>query len=73
MGADQPDNARRVVAIGAGLALDVMRCTPAEVGAAVERVRREPSFRRAAERMRDEIAALPGPEAAVARLEAIAG
>jgi UDP:flavonoid glycosyltransferase YjiC (YdhE family) len=72
MGADQPDNARRVVAIGAGLELDVMRCTPAEVGAAVERVRREPSFRRAAERMRDEIGALPGPEAAVVRLEAIA-
>jgi UDP:flavonoid glycosyltransferase YjiC (YdhE family) len=73
MGADQPPNAERCVALGVGVALDVMRCTPADVRAAVETVLGDPAFRRAAERMRDEIAALPGPEAAIARLEALAG
>jgi UDP:flavonoid glycosyltransferase YjiC (YdhE family) len=69
MGADQPDNARRVVALGAGVALDVMRCTSADVGAAVEAVLGDAAHRAAAARIRDEIAALPGPEAAVAALE----
>jgi UDP:flavonoid glycosyltransferase YjiC (YdhE family) len=73
MGADQPPNAQRCVALGVGVALDVMRCTPADVRAAVETVLGDPAFRRGAERMRHEIAALPGPEAAIARLEALAG
>jgi UDP:flavonoid glycosyltransferase YjiC (YdhE family) len=71
MGADQPDNARRVVALGAGVALDVMRCTPADVRAAVEHVLAEAAYRAAARRIADEVAALPGPEAAVAALERI--
>jgi UDP:flavonoid glycosyltransferase YjiC (YdhE family) len=71
MGADQPDNARRVVALGAGVALDVVRCTPADVRAAVEAVLGTPAYRAAAERVRDEIAALPGPDAAVEALERI--
>jgi UDP:flavonoid glycosyltransferase YjiC (YdhE family) len=71
MGADQPENARRVVALGAGVALDVVRCTPAEVGAAVEAVLGDPAYRAAAQRVRDEIAALPGPDAAVEALERI--
>jgi MGT family glycosyltransferase len=69
MGADQPDNARRVVALGAGVTLDVVRCTPADVGAAVTAVLGDPSYAAVAHRMRDEIAALPGPDAAVAALE----
>jgi UDP:flavonoid glycosyltransferase YjiC (YdhE family) len=71
MGADQPENAQRVEALGAGVSLDVMRCTPAEVGAAVEAVLGEPAYRAAAARVRDEIAALPGPEAAVDAIERI--
>jgi UDP:flavonoid glycosyltransferase YjiC (YdhE family) len=73
MGADQPLNAERCVALRAGVALDVMRCTPADVRAAVDTVLGEPAYRAAAERMQAEIGALPGPEAAVARLEALAG
>jgi UDP:flavonoid glycosyltransferase YjiC (YdhE family) len=73
MGADQPDNARRVVALGTGVALDVMRCTAADVRAAVERVLAGPMYRAAAGRVRDEIAALPGPDAAVDALEALTG
>jgi UDP:flavonoid glycosyltransferase YjiC (YdhE family) len=71
MGADQPDNARRVVALGTGVVLDVTRCTPADVGAAVEDVLGDPAYRAAARRVRDEIAALPGPEAAVDALEGL--
>jgi UDP:flavonoid glycosyltransferase YjiC (YdhE family) len=73
MGADQPDNARRVVALGTGVALDVMRCTPPDVRAAVERVLADSAYRAAARRVRDEIGALPGPEAAVDALEALTG
>lgn len=72
MGADQPFNAERCVALGAGLVLDVVRCAPADVRAAVERVLADPSYRAAAQRVRDEVAALPGPQAAVAALEALA-
>ena len=73
MGADQPLNAERCVALGAGVVLDVVRCTPADLRAAVERVLADPSYRAAAERVRDEIAALPGAEAAVAALERLVG
>jgi UDP:flavonoid glycosyltransferase YjiC (YdhE family) len=71
MGADQPLNAARARALGVAVALDVMRATPNEVRAAVETVLGDPRYRAAAERVRDEIAALPGPEAAVAALERI--
>ncbi len=69
MGADQPGNARRCVELGLGIALDVTRCTPDEVHAAAAEVLREPGYRLAARRFRDEIAGLPGPEAMVALLE----
>ena len=69
MGADQPLNAARVEALGAGIVLDVPRSTPAEIGAAVRTVLEEPAYRAAAERVRDEARALPGPDHAVALLE----
>jgi UDP:flavonoid glycosyltransferase YjiC (YdhE family) len=72
MGADQPLNAVRCTALGVGLALDAVAATSETVRVAVTTVLAEPSFRRAAERMRDEIAALPGPEHAVALLERLA-
>jgi UDP:flavonoid glycosyltransferase YjiC (YdhE family) len=72
MGADQPGNAARCEALGVALVLEVLTATPADVGAAVAAVLAEPSYRAAAERVRDEIAALPGPDHAVERLVAFA-
>ena len=42
--------------------LDAPTATPAEIGAAVLDVLREPSYGAAASRLREEIAALPAPE-----------
>jgi UDP:flavonoid glycosyltransferase YjiC (YdhE family) len=72
MGADQPQNADRCAALGVGIVLDVIAATPEDVRGAVSAVLSEPSYRAAAERIRDEIAALPGPEHAVALLERLA-
>jgi UDP:flavonoid glycosyltransferase YjiC (YdhE family) len=69
MGADQPLNAERCAALGVGRVLDVIAATPEDVREAVSTVLSEPSYRVAAERLRDEFAALPGPEYAVALLE----
>ena len=72
MGADQPLNAARCQELGLGRALDAIAATPDDVSAAVEAVLSEPSYRSAAERMRDEIAALSAVEHAVELLERIA-
>jgi UDP:flavonoid glycosyltransferase YjiC (YdhE family) len=69
MGADQPLNAARCEALGLGLALDAVAATPETVRAAVAAVLSEPSYRAAAERMRDELAALPEPAEVVTLLE----
>ncbi|WP_236792464.1 glycosyltransferase [Amycolatopsis sp. GM8] len=69
MGADQPHNARRVAALGAGLALDPTTVTPADIRAAVTEVI---GCRQAAAWIRDENNALPGPEATVPLLESLA-
>lgn len=69
IGADQPLNAARVEALGAGVVLDALRATAEEVGVAVRTVLEQPSYRAAAERVREEALALPGSEHAVALLE----
>jgi UDP:flavonoid glycosyltransferase YjiC (YdhE family) len=69
MGADQPYNAARCEALGVARSLDVIAATPADVRDAVAEVLGDPSYRMAAERLRDEFAALPGPEHAVALIE----
>ncbi len=69
MGADQPLNAARCEELGVGVVLDALSATPEEVREAVETVLSNPAYRSAAERIRDEIAALPGPEHAVPLLE----
>jgi UDP:flavonoid glycosyltransferase YjiC (YdhE family) len=69
MGADQPFNATRCEALGVAHALDVIAATPGDVRDAAAEVLAHPSYREAAEAMRDEFAALPGPESAVALLE----
>lgn len=69
MGADQPLNAARCIALGLGQALDAVDATPAQVHTAVATVLAEPRYRQAATRMRDEIVQLPGPAYALALLE----
>lgn len=69
MGADQPLNAARCEALGAGRVLDALRAKPADVRTAVAAVLDDPSYRQAAERLRDEIAALPEPAEALKLVE----
>jgi UDP:flavonoid glycosyltransferase YjiC (YdhE family) len=69
--ADQPDNAERVAAVGAGLAVGGGEAAPATAGEirdAVDRVLTEPSFRHAAGRLAAEVRALPPVDEAVALL-----
>jgi Erythromycin biosynthesis protein CIII-like, C-terminal domain len=69
MGADQPWNAARCEELGVAVVLDAVRATPEDVREAVSAVLRDPRYRAAAEHVRDEIRALPGPEHAVRLLE----
>jgi MGT family glycosyltransferase len=57
--ADQPDNARRVAAVGAGVAVQ-----PSGLREGIETVLGEPKFTRAAQRLAQEIAWLPPTDAA---------
>lgn len=70
--ADQPDNAARCMALGMGRVIEAMELTPDRARDAVLEVLSDPSYRRNAERLRDEMAALPGPEYAVELLERLA-
>lgn len=72
IGADQPHNAARCAALGLARVLDAVEATSEAVGLAVTAVLEDPSYRRAAERLRDEIVSLPGPDHAVALLERLA-
>ena len=72
MGADQPHNAARCAALGVAQVLDPMAATPASVRQALTTVLDDPAYRQAAERIRDEIAALPEPTYAVQLLERLA-
>jgi UDP:flavonoid glycosyltransferase YjiC (YdhE family) len=67
LGRDQPDNAARVAAVGAGL-LRPGSAPAAELHAAMATVLRDPSFAAAAGRLRD---AIPAPPVAVAAVEAV--
>jgi UDP:flavonoid glycosyltransferase YjiC (YdhE family) len=69
MGADQPLNAARCVDLGVARSLDAMEATPESVRAAVAAVLADPAFRQNAQRIRDEIAALPEPVYALRILE----
>jgi UDP:flavonoid glycosyltransferase YjiC (YdhE family) len=66
--ADQPDNAERVAAVGAGIGVGGGEAAPAtaeEVRVAVTRLLTEPSYRKAADAMAEEIAALAPVDEAV--------
>jgi MGT family glycosyltransferase len=72
MGADQPHNADRCMALGVAEVLDPLTASSGEVAAAAGTVLESFTHHRAAGLLRDEIAALPCPESAVALLEALA-
>lgn len=67
-GADQFDNAEAAVASGAALSLDGVSATAAEIAAAVDRLLQDPAFRDAAAAVREEIAAMPAPDAVLGEL-----
>jgi UDP:flavonoid glycosyltransferase YjiC (YdhE family) len=66
LGADQPWNADRCARLGVAEVLDPLTATAAEIRRAVDAA---DTRRAAAARLQSEIARLPGPEEAVARLE----
>jgi UDP:flavonoid glycosyltransferase YjiC (YdhE family) len=72
MGADQPLNAVRCAELGVAQVLDAVAVSPEAVRAAVAIVLANPSYRQAAERLRNEMAALPAPAYAVMLLERLA-
>lgn len=68
---DKPDNAQRVVEIGAGVRLSPRRCTPERLRDAVEHVLGEPAYRRNAQKMQHIMAGYDGPSQAADLLEAV--
>lgn len=73
MGADQSLNAIRCEQLGVGVALDAVHATPLSIREAAATVMETPNFRIRAKGIREEIAALPGPETVVPLLEDLAG
>jgi UDP:flavonoid glycosyltransferase YjiC (YdhE family) len=67
--ADQFLNAQAGAEGGVAIAVPRAEASAARVREALERVLGEGTFRRAAERVRSEISAMPPPEAVVAELE----
>jgi len=65
MGADQPANADRSVALGVAMALDPLTATPGDVASAARELLTDPRFGRAAEPFRRACAALPTADDAV--------
>jgi UDP:flavonoid glycosyltransferase YjiC (YdhE family) len=72
IGADQPHNAARCAELGVARVLDAVRATPASAREAASAALADPAFRRAAQQLRDELVALPGPAHAVTLLERLA-
>jgi UDP:flavonoid glycosyltransferase YjiC (YdhE family) len=69
--ADQPDNADRCRAAGVARVVPLEDVDATAIQGAIEAVLGDPSFRHRAREVADEIAAMPGPDAAVDRFEAI--
>ena len=69
IGADQPLNAARCESLGAGIVLDPIAATSADIAAATAAVLEQASYRAAAERVRRETLALPDASYAVGLLE----
>jgi UDP:flavonoid glycosyltransferase YjiC (YdhE family) len=71
LGADQPLNAERCVALGLALSLDVISATPESIREAALILMENPAYRLKAETFRDEIASLPEFEIALPLLETL--
>ncbi len=71
--ADQPHNAHRVEAIGAGIVLEGRSAALGGLAGALHRLLDDRSYRTEARRVADEIAQLPPPSASVPFLEQLAG
>jgi len=69
---DQPVVASQVARTGAGIRVPFSRVRPAQLREALVTILDEPSYRHAAERIRDSFAAAGGAPAAAARLECLA-
>jgi UDP:flavonoid glycosyltransferase YjiC (YdhE family) len=70
--ADQPVNAQRCAALGVAEVIECGRRTPESIRQSVRTVLANDSYRRSAEQIRDQTAALPGPEYGAALLERLA-
>src|SRR6267378_1293257 len=71
MNADQPENAQRVAALGAGIVVDGNEPSPEGISAAVRAALSDPAYRAGARRVQSEIAQLPDVEQAVPLLQRI--
>jgi UDP:flavonoid glycosyltransferase YjiC (YdhE family) len=69
--ADQPYSAQRCAALGVGVALGPEERSPSDVRRAARTVLADRGFARRAKEMQRDMAALPGPDHAVALLEAL--
>jgi UDP:flavonoid glycosyltransferase YjiC (YdhE family) len=70
--ADQPDNARCCEVLGVAKVVAPEERTPEAIRAAIRAVLGDQSYRRNAERLREEMVRLPGPEQVVGWLEQLA-
>jgi len=73
LGADQPLNADRCVALGVGIALDAVHDSPAAIGETTGTLLRVGTYRERASQIRAEIASLPDARHAGTLLERLAG
>ncbi len=71
LGADQPDNAEDIERAGVGRTLDPATLTSEGVRDAIHALHDDPAMAGRAHEVAAEVAAMPGPDAAVRRLEAI--
>ncbi|MDQ2783724.1 MAG: glycosyltransferase [Chloroflexota bacterium] len=69
---DQPDNAARCAALGVGRTIGPEERTAEAIRGAMRGVLGDPTYRRNAERVREAMATLPGPEYAAELLERLA-
>ena len=70
--ADQPENADRCVAAGAGISLDVSARTAADIAEATGAVLSEPRYRATARSVQAQLEAMPAPDAVLPLLERLA-
>jgi MGT family glycosyltransferase len=70
--ADQPENGQRVAHAGAGLLIDVEKCTPDLLQRAAYRVLRDPAFRQNARRTQETFAQHDGPRETAELIEQLA-